>query len=299
MPTITTARLPAPNGWEEFEEICRSAFSLRWANPNLAMHGRKGQKQNGVDIYGVDSIQNFMGVQCKNTAAGITEDLIKSECTKAESFDPILYELYIATTSDRDAKIQLFARTLSEERRKKGLFPVHVVFWPDIVSDLGRDDNVVRQHYPQFFAGAHLNPLQLARKNDVARIQKAISGVNFSIMSSELRWGAKYIHSSIVDGFNFLRSEIGSPTFIISDISLHHNLNLLMSEWSKLLGLVGQAPYNDRGDTLIFNMPGDFIKDKNENALYEAINTQIDAFQHAIRLFCSFVGTTYPEVQLR
>jgi len=240
-----------------------------------------------------------MGVQCKNTVDSITEDLIKSECTKAESFHPPLSELYIATTADRDAKIQLFARTFSEERRKNGLFPVHVVFWPDIVSDLGRDDNVARQHYPQFFANAHLNPSQLARRNEVARIQSALSGINFSLMSSELRWGAKYIHSSIVDGFNWLRSAISSPTFNITDISFSNILDLLLSEWGKLLDLVGQAPYNDRGDTLIFHMPGDFIRDKDENALYEAINTQIDAFQHAIRLFCSFVNTKYPEVQLR
>ncbi|SDX17760.1 hypothetical protein SAMN05216317_1543 [Nitrosomonas eutropha] len=158
MPTITNSRLPAPNGWDKFEDICRSAFALRLANQNLARHGRQGQKQNGVDIYGVDSVGYMIGVQCKNTIAGITENLVRSECAKAEDFSPTLSELYIATTADRDAKIQGFARIFSDERRKQNLFPVHIVFWPDITSDLGRDESVVRQHYPQFFTAGLNRP---------------------------------------------------------------------------------------------------------------------------------------------
>lgn len=299
MPTIANSRLPTPNGWDEFEDICRSSFALRLASPNLVRHGRQGQKQDGVDIYGVDSVGNMIGVQCKNTISGITENLVRSECANAESFSPSLSELYIATTAERDTKIQLFARNFSDERRKKSLFPVHVIFWPDITSDLGRDESVARQHYPQFFTVGHSNPQQLARSNDVARMQNAFSQVDFSFISSELRWGAKYIHSSIIDGLEHIKSTSGSPTFIISDISLRQNFDHLIFEWERLAEFVGQGPYNDRYGTLIFHMPGDFIKDPDEQALYEQINTQIDSFQHAIRSFCSFVSANYPEIRLR
>ena len=220
MPTIATSRLPAPTGWDEFEDICKSAFSLRWANTALARHGRQGQKQNGVDIYGMNAVHKMLGVQCKNTVAGITEQLIESECTNAESFHPPLSELHIATTADRDANIQMFARTLSEERLKKGLFPVHLSFWPDIVSDLGRDESVARQHYPQFFPLDPLDPRQIARTKDVERIGETCQKIHFSFISSELQCGAKYIHCAIIDDFENLNESINSPTFHINDEEL-------------------------------------------------------------------------------
>ena len=56
MPTISSAILLKPAGWDEFEDICLSAFKLRWKEPNLTRHGRQGQAQNGVDISGPDHL---------------------------------------------------------------------------------------------------------------------------------------------------------------------------------------------------------------------------------------------------
>lgn len=189
MPTITTSRLPSPTAWDEFEEICKSAFSVRWANPNLARHGRQGQKQDGVDIYGVDSLQDFVGVQCKNTTKSINEGLIDSECLKAEKFTPTLTALYIATTADRDVNIQAYARQLSAERIKTKKFPVDVVFWQDIVHDLSRDEAAIRQHYPQYFGQQSPSPVQLRRDSDVINIKSLLEVIDFQAISEHLRWG--------------------------------------------------------------------------------------------------------------
>ena len=48
--------LPRPNDFEEFERVTLAALAQRWQSPNLQKNGRKGQKQAGVDIYGVDEI---------------------------------------------------------------------------------------------------------------------------------------------------------------------------------------------------------------------------------------------------
>ncbi|WVV48118.1 hypothetical protein THH46_00500 [Pseudomonas sp. NA13] len=88
-------------------------------------------------------------MQCKNTTRTITEQLITSECSKAEKFTPAIQALYIATTAERDVHIQAFARKLSSERLAKK-FPVEVVFWADVTSDLAKDATAVRQHFPQF-----------------------------------------------------------------------------------------------------------------------------------------------------
>ena len=56
MPVISSMTLPRPNDFEEFERVTLAALAQRWQSPNLQKNGRKGQKQAGVDIYGVDEI---------------------------------------------------------------------------------------------------------------------------------------------------------------------------------------------------------------------------------------------------
>jgi hypothetical protein len=44
--------LPQPRDWQVFEDLCRDLWAERWGNPNTRKHGRTGQKQRGVDIFG-------------------------------------------------------------------------------------------------------------------------------------------------------------------------------------------------------------------------------------------------------
>lgn len=300
MPTTTTSRLPSPTSWDEFEDICKSAFSLRWSNPNLTRHGRQGQKQDGVDIYGVDSLQNLVGVQCKNTIGSISKTIIDSECIKAENFTPTLAALYIATTADRDVHIQAYARKISEERRKANKFPVDIVFWPDIVHDLSRDQSSIRQHFPQYFSQQSQTPTQLRRENDVLNITTLLEVIDFHAISEHLRWGAKYIHCSILEHFSQIRTVRNSPVFNIHDNTLLNSVDNLIDCWRNLSNLISEAPYNlnHSGDTLIFYMPGDFCRTKEENNLYESIDSAINDLQISIRSFCQLVNSNYLEVNL-
>ncbi len=75
MPTLATIHLPKPKDWNEFEEICLDVAKLRWSTPNWVRHGRQGQKQNGVDIYGYDELERLIGIQCKNTVNNITKSI--------------------------------------------------------------------------------------------------------------------------------------------------------------------------------------------------------------------------------
>lgn len=52
MPTISSSKVPSPKSWDEFEEITLSAAKLRWNSTDFYRHGRQGQKQDGVDIWG-------------------------------------------------------------------------------------------------------------------------------------------------------------------------------------------------------------------------------------------------------
>lgn len=150
MPTIPHTNIPSPKSWDEFEDIVCSAAKNRWKNPDFTRHGRQGQSQHGVDIYGKNQQGSLVGLQCKNTLEGITNKLIMTEIQSAEEFKPRLSMLYIATTSPTDKTIQEFTRILTVNRENEGSFGVQVLFWNDIVHDLSLDEDRLYQHYPQF-----------------------------------------------------------------------------------------------------------------------------------------------------
>ncbi len=52
MPNPPTTNLPRPKSWDEFEDICADVLKYLWKDPYTVRHGRSGQKQDGVDIYG-------------------------------------------------------------------------------------------------------------------------------------------------------------------------------------------------------------------------------------------------------
>lgn len=54
MPTPSTANLPIPKDWDEFENLCADLFSKEWGDRNATRNGRQGQRQHGVDIYAFD-----------------------------------------------------------------------------------------------------------------------------------------------------------------------------------------------------------------------------------------------------
>lgn len=64
MPTISTSQLPPPSCWEEFELISADLLSKEWNDPNVQANGRRGQRQNDVDIRGRNG-GTPAGAQCK------------------------------------------------------------------------------------------------------------------------------------------------------------------------------------------------------------------------------------------
>ena len=108
-----------PEYWEEFELLTLDMCKIIWEDNNAQRHGRSGQNQFGVDIYGYDyNHKNFLiGVQCKKRspvdptgkilAGGLfTEREIVVEIEKATNFQPKLDEFILATTALRDVNVQ-------------------------------------------------------------------------------------------------------------------------------------------------------------------------------------------------
>lgn len=292
--------LAPPKSWDEFEDMCKSSFQLRWSNPNLNRHGRPGQKQDGVDVYGTDHFGRFVGIQCKNTVSGISRATIDDELIKAEKFNPKITALYIATTAPRDASIQSYIRTLNYTRQLKGLFAVDVAFWEDISFDLSKNPSVLRMYYPQMFEQLQPTREELLRKRDISNLLTLLNFIDFPSTIDHLQWDAKYIHSLIIDEFYNIVNTFNSPVFQLSDTDLNDVIYNLVTAWGDLISLFRSAPYNYlvQQNTFSFINPGDFCRNQEENDLYDEITDSISNLQAKISNFCNFINNHYHEINL-
>ena len=157
MPTnLTRYQLPPPSNWQDFEEICCDLWRRIWNDPNTARHGRSGQPQHGVDVYGRPNQRDkYAGIQCKGkdnfADKHITAKEVRAEAEKARSFEPPIYDFLLATSGPKDSDAEAEARRITEENLREGRFSVVVLGWPDILARLGDHDDVARKHFSDFY----------------------------------------------------------------------------------------------------------------------------------------------------
>ena len=148
MPSPSTTDLPRPKSWDEFEDICADVLKRMWHDPYIVRNGRSGQRQHGVDCYGLPkhlggpSAKKYAGAQCKETGA-LTIEVIEGEVEKAKGFKPGLTEYLVMTTASRDATVQQEVRT-----RSWSFDRVHMLFWDDISLELSGHDDLLQKHFP-------------------------------------------------------------------------------------------------------------------------------------------------------
>ena len=146
-------QLPPPDNWQDFEKLCWDLWKEIWRDPNTQRHGRQGQAQHGVDVYGrPDRGRVFAGVQCKgkdsyaDKTATVTELL--DEVEKAKGFEPPLSEFLFVTSGPKDAQVEEEARKLTAKHAEQGLFAVVAFGWRDVVERLETYPDVLERYYP-------------------------------------------------------------------------------------------------------------------------------------------------------
>mgnify|MGYP005864141417 CR=1 FL=1 len=141
-----------PENWQDFESLCKKLWGEVWGIPNkIKKNGRLGQEQAGVDVYGIPkNAINYWGIQAKGkddyTNAKLTKKEIITEIEKAKNFKPELDVYIIATTQNKDAKIEQFVRLQDIENREKGSFEILLFCWEDI-TDLIEENQDTYQWY--------------------------------------------------------------------------------------------------------------------------------------------------------
>ncbi|OCH32952.1 hypothetical protein A6E13_11095 [Aliivibrio fischeri] len=155
MASFNASLIPPPRNWQDFEELCTDLWSAKYNSKNTQSHGRTGQRQDGVDIYGqLEQSGEWFGVQCKGKDGRygnqITKQELLAEVEKAKGFSPSLKTFTLATTAQNDATIQLIARELSESHQQKHLFSVEVKSWDEIQREISFYPEIITKHFSQY-----------------------------------------------------------------------------------------------------------------------------------------------------
>src|SRR5829696_6676153 len=88
--------LPPLRNWQDFEDLCLDLWRRLWNDPDASKHGRQGQRQAGVDVYGrPEGGREWAGVQCKRLEDDLTPKMIEEEVAKARTFEPALSRFVI------------------------------------------------------------------------------------------------------------------------------------------------------------------------------------------------------------
>ena len=126
------------------------AMRIRWQDRNATRHGTRGQRQDGVDIYGTKD-GALVGAQAKNVEK-LPAKAICDEIAKAELFQPAIAEYYLVIGGDRDGPTQKLLREVSANRIAEGQFPVYPIFFDEVASELATSPDLVAKYWKHFFA---------------------------------------------------------------------------------------------------------------------------------------------------
>ena len=201
-------QIPPPSNWQDFESLCCDLWREIWEDPNTKKNGRQGQPQNGVDIYGRHHKGNlWSGIQCKcknnDLNRNLTESEVYNEVQKAKKSLPKLSEFIIATTGPKDARIEEFARKITHEHLKEGLFSVDIWGWDDIKEYLDNFPSIRSKYYPEI----NINLDDIKRKENDNHFKRENAGKIIEKVIRPLRNCAKYIKPYFKNGDYILNLE--------------------------------------------------------------------------------------------
>lgn len=149
MPALSTLQLIPPCDEKEFEQMTLDYFCYLYGMSEL--YGRRGQKQNGVDIITLTT-EEIIGVQCKNYQNTlIDQNSIDQIVELAETFEPSISSLYIVTTALKDSKLQKYIYELCKERREKNKFGVFLIYWDEISNFIKNHEELLKKYYPNIY----------------------------------------------------------------------------------------------------------------------------------------------------
>lgn len=179
MSLLAATQIPKPADEQAFERASIVLWRALLGDPNIQRNGRRGQRQNGVDLFGVrdQDPAYVIGVQCKLKSDGhfLTADEVRDEVRKALTFRPDLREYFITTTAPDDVALQELARELALEQKNNGRrILIYVWGWNTLEERISEHADARKQFDPNY--GAFSEQI-LERVEHVVVTQQQVQGM--------------------------------------------------------------------------------------------------------------------------
>jgi hypothetical protein len=159
----TSFAFPKPQYWQQFEDLTHEVFKYAFGDNTPTKHGRSGQKQFGVDVFGRQNGNGpLIGIQCKRReekdAAGgfpfgnpLSQEDVKEEIGKVDLTKLKLVQFIVATTAPADGVIQRWVEQYNEERwqQDRSAFRVSVWHWQDYEAYLNSNTGLQQWYFKE------------------------------------------------------------------------------------------------------------------------------------------------------
>lgn len=215
MSLLAATQIPKPADEQAFERASIVLWRGLLNDPNVQRNGRRGQRQNGVDLFGLRAgdPEHHVGIQCKLKSDGhaLTEDEVRGEVAKALTFKPRLKEYFVITTAPDDVAMQELARELTAELGKAGTpLLVYVWGWNTLEEKITEDAAAKKVFDPTF------GPFS---EQILAETQKITSAQNETRI--EMGAGLSRIEAQLADVVNRIQTAPGDTTTIANAVEAH------------------------------------------------------------------------------
>jgi len=133
MTMLSSTQISKTTDENVFQSQSKTLFECILGNPNVKENGKRGNSQQGVDLYGRrknKGLDHWVGIQCKCTQKNKPIGTVRDEATQALNFKPDLKEYIIVTKAEDNASLDEQARIFTDEQARKGRdFEVQVWGW--------------------------------------------------------------------------------------------------------------------------------------------------------------------------
>lgn len=207
--------IPAPADENVFMQLCAEVWRKEWRTDTVQINGRRGQKQQGVDILGrPNDGSDWCAIQCKARShqgaklPKLTAAEIREEVSAATFVQPPLKHLIVATTAPHDEEAQQIARGISEQHAKLGLFSVDVLGWSEIRRRMDR--------YPELHDWYQsLGPLEHRLEKGVAEVQQGLASVLAALKSGNTNLARTLVEAQLTAARQLIKTHRPNAAIVL------------------------------------------------------------------------------------
>ena len=283
--------LGKPENWQDFESLCKKLWGEIFSIPNkIKKNGRLGQEQAGVDVYGIPNGENkYWGIQAKGkddySNAKLSEKEILNEIEKAKKFQPELAVYIIASTTNKDVKIEEFVRLKDIENQANGSFEILLYCWEDIVDLIEENRDTYNWYlhginqkdkfdfkisFNKFEENLTLNPVFEKNITKYILTDKTSSELINEKLSLENRFDFLELKP-----FSLFHSNTVNKSWCNFELVMENIGSVVIEDWRLKLKFVSGVARLDTGSPLFPRLSlTDYVDDENKTITYKPIENK-------------------------